>query len=109
MCNIIFCINPFCKYGYENLNEIEYLNKNPQRVRRIIFIKYRRKNTRNEHVKTSRAFTGPAKYIPFKAPGIIDIRESRETLFRDITNVQAERYNTNDRTRTQFGNVRARA
>lgn len=57
--------------------------------------------------KTSRGFTSLAKYMPFEASGIIDIRESRETLFKDITNVQAERYNTNDRTRTQFGNVRA--
>lgn len=84
-------------------------NKNLQRVRRIIFIKYSA-NARNKHVKTSRAFTGwQNTYIPFKTSGIIDIRESRKTLFGDITNVQAERYNTNDRTRTQFGNVRARA
>jgi hypothetical protein len=77
----------------------------------IIFIKYSGKNTRNKHEirKNEARVYRPAKCIPFKAPGIIDIRKSCEALFEDITNVQTERYNTNDWARTQFGNVRARA
>lgn len=71
-----------------------------------IFIKYSGKKICEK--RTARLEIG-TKCILFKALGIIDIRVSCEALFENITNVQAERYNTSERTRTQFGNVRAQA
>jgi len=80
-----------------------------QGVRKIIFIKYSEEKYAKWERKNELRIYKLAKYISFKASRIIDIPESRETLSGNITNVQTERYNTNDRTRTQFGTVRARA